>query len=360
VTSGASLAASAPSAGLRRGRLAEFVLLTLLVLLVAASVGARSLSLPAFLDALFSNPLAIEPRTQPDAFLLWQLRIPRVLLGALVGAALACAGSVLQSVFRNPLADPGLVGVSMGAALGAVSWIVLGAALIGSMPPGLAPYALPLAAFVGAAAVGLLAMRLASAAGELDTALLLLTGIAMNALAGALIGALVFVADDRQLRDLTFWTMGSLAGANWTLVLPTALFVLLSLAWLLTQARALDRLTLGEREAWFLGVDVPRTKRRLLLTTALIVGAAVAVSGSVGFVGLMTPHLARLAVGAPHRLALPVSCLLGASLVVTADLMARTLALPAELPVGLVTSLIGAPALLFLLQKSRTRRIDRS
>jgi len=352
------LAAAAGPGRTRGGRLAEFLLLTLLVLLTAAAVGARSLSPGALFAAFTSNPFAIDPRTQPDAFLLWQLRIPRVLLGALVGAALAGAGSVLQSVFRNPLADPGLVGVSMGAALGAVAWIVLGGALAGPLPPLIAPYTLPLAAFAGAFAVGLLAMRLSSAAGELDTALLLLTGIAMNALAAALIGALIFVADDRQLRDLTFWTLGSLASAHWALVVPTAVFVLLSVGWLLTQSRALDRLTLGEREAWFLGVDVPRTKRRLLLVTALIVGAAVAVSGSVGFVGLMTPHLARLVVGAPHRMALPASCLLGASLVVAADLLARTLVLPAELPVGLVTSLIGAPVLLLLLQQTRTRRVS--
>jgi len=343
-------------AGGRCGGLAGLTLLTVLVLGLATALGARSLSPGAFLEALASNPFALDARQAPDAFLLWQLRIPRVLLGALVGAALAAAGSVLQCVFRNPLADPGLVGVSMGAALGAVAWIVLGGAVLGPLAPSMAPYALPLAAFAGALAVGFIALRLASAAGELDIALLLLTGIAMNAMVAAVIGVLVFVSDDRQLRDLTFWSMGSLAGAHWSLLLPTVALVLPTIAWLITQARGLDRLTLGEREAWFLGVDVPRVKRRLLLATALIVGAAVAVSGSVGFVGLMTPHLARLAVGAPHRLALPVSCLLGACLVTVADLAARTLVLPAELPVGLVTSLIGAPALLWLLRRARAGR----
>jgi iron complex transport system permease protein len=336
--------------------LAGLSLLTLVVLALATALGARVLPPAAFLDALFSNPFALDARQAPDAFLLWQLRIPRVLLGALVGGALAAAGSVLQCLFRNPLADPGLVGVSMGAALGAVGWIVLGGALLGPVAPAFVPYALPLAAFAGAVAVGLIAMRLASAAGELDIALLLLTGIAMNAMVAAVIGVLVFVSDDRQLRDLTFWGMGSLSGAHWSLLVPTVALVLPTLAWLFAQSRALDRLALGEREAWFLGVDVPRVKRRLLLATALVVGAAVAVSGSVGFVGLMTPHLARLMVGAPHRLALPVSCLLGACLVTLADLAARTLVLPAELPVGLVTSLIGAPALLWLLQRTRAAR----
>jgi len=352
-------AAVFPGGGRTRGRLGGLgglCLLTGVVLGLATALGARALSPGDFLEALLSNPFALDARLDPDAFLLWQLRIPRVLLGALVGGALAAAGSVLQCLFRNPLADPGLVGVSMGAALGAVGWIVLGGALLGPLPPALLPYALPVAAFAGAVCIGLLAMRLASAAGQLDIALLLLTGIAMNALAAALIGVLVFLSDDRQLRDLTFWSMGSLAGAHWSLLVPTVVLVGPTVAWLFCQSRALDRLSLGEREAWFLGVDVPRVKRRLLLATALVVGAAVAVSGSVGFVGLMTPHLARLIVGAPHRLALPVSCLLGACLVTIADLAARTLVLPAELPVGLVTSLIGAPALLWLLQHSRAAR----
>lgn len=351
-----SLVLNLPADRSMRPSLGFFLVLMLVTLALAGATGARALSLGEWLRALLTNPWQIDPGTTPDAFLLWQLRLPRILLAALVGAGLAVSGCVLQALFRNPLADPGLIGVSMGAAVGAVAWIVLGAALFGgALSPTWQLYSLPFAAFLGALGIALLALFMAHRAGEVDTASLLLTGVALNALASALIGVMVFMADDRQLRDLTFWTMGSLSGSHWGLLLPGVFLILGPGAWILTQGWALDRLSIGEREAFYLGVDVARTKLCLLVATAVVVGTAVASVGAIGFVGLLIPHLARLAVGASHRLLLPVTACLGVVLVAGADAVARVVVLPAELPVGLLTALFGAPCLLILLWQRERR-----
>ncbi|EMH3281837.1 iron ABC transporter permease, partial [Burkholderia multivorans] len=249
-----------------------------------------------------------------------------------------------------PLADPGLVGVSSGAALGATAAIVLGPALFAAHA---GAAALPAAAFVGALAIAALVYRLAASRGRLALPLLLLAGIAINALVGAAIGLLTFVADDAQLRSLTFWSLGSLGGAQWPTLAAVAPCAVLGCALLMRERDALNALQLGETEALHLGVPVQRLKRRVLVAVALAVGALVSCAGIVGFIGLVAPHCVRLACGPDQRIVLPGAALLGALLTLAADLAARTLAAPAEIPLGVLTALLGAPFFLALLWKSR-------
>ncbi|MBX9750482.1 MAG: iron ABC transporter permease [Roseococcus sp.] len=327
-------------------------LLLLACLLAGVLLGPARVT-PAGLLATLADLLGWAPLDVAyarDAAILGVVRAPRVLLAAVLGAGLAMAGAVMQGLFRNPLADPGLIGVSAGAALAAVGAIVLGPALFGARSGALGLWLLPLAAFGGGLAATLLIARLATRDGVTGVALLLLAGVAVNALCGALTGLLVFMADDRQVRDITFWSLGSLAGARWVQLPVAALLVLLPALAMLPLARALNAVSLGEREAFHLGLRVESAKRLAVTLAAVAVSAGVALAGLIGFVGLVVPHLVRLMVGADHRLLLPGAALLGASLMVLADLAARSLAAPAELPVGVVTALIGAPFFLWLLR----------
>ena len=297
-------------------------------------------------------PWAFDVRQE---LVLTAIRLPRVVLGVLVGAGLAASGALMQGLFRNPLADPGLIGVSSGAALAAVVTIVAGPLLIGAWADALGPFLLPAMAFVGGAGATLLVYRLATREGRTSVATMLLAGVALNALAGAGTGLMTFLADDDQLRDLTFWMLGSLGGATWTrlaVVAPLLLAAVCAAPWF---SRSLNAMLLGEREARHLGIDTQRVKRSVIGLAALAVGAGVAVSGIIGFVGLVVPHLVRLALGPDHRLVLPGSVLLGGALLVGADLLARTIAAPAELPIGIVTSLVGGPFFLWLLLRDRRR-----
>ena len=282
-----------------------------------------------------------------------EIRSPRVLLAAFVGSSLALAGASLQGLFRNPLADPGLIGVSSGAALGAIAMIVVGSAL--EVPDWLDPYLLPLAAVAGGGLVTVFIYLFAQRFGQFNIVTILLLGIAVNALAGVGIGAFQYLSDDAQLRTLAFWMMGSFGCATWPTVLPAVALMVLAAAFLLGQQRALDRLQLGEAEARHVGVDVLRVKRLIVMMSAVAAGAGVAVAGTIGFVGLVVPHLVRLMGGAAHGFVLPGSVLLGGALMVCADLVARMAVIPAELPVGLVTSAIGAPFFLWLIARARPR-----
>ena len=292
-----------------------------------------------------ADPASVSTR---DLAVVWQLRIPRALLGAMVGAALAMAGASLQGLFGNPLADPGIVGVTQGAALGAVSAIVLGAGAYGV-------WTLPLAAFAGAGGAITLTYLLARPGQGTGTATLLLVGIAIAAFCSAMIGFLTYIASESELQSLVFWQMGSLAQADWMDVVAVApVFVLGTIA-LLRLATPLDMLALGERQAQHLGLDVKRTRLKLIAFSALLVGAAVAFAGSIGFVGLVVPHVVRLLVGPGHRWLLPVSGVAGALLIVVADTAARTLDPPSEIPLGLFSAALGAPFFLWLVMRQRHR-----
>jgi iron complex transport system permease protein len=261
----------------------------------------------------------------------------------------------MQGLFRNPLADPSLIGVSSGAALAAVVTIVLGPVLMGGWADALGPFLLPAAAFAGGVGATVLVYRLGTRNGQTSVATMLLAGIAINALAGAGTGLMTFIADDDQLRDLTFWTLGSLGGATWTQLAVVGPCLLGGMVAAPLLARPLNALLLGEGEAFHLGIDTERTKKQVVTLAALVVGAAVAVSGVIGFIGLVVPHLLRLAVGPDHRVLIPGSALLGGALLLGADVLARTIVAPAELPIGIVTALVGAPFFLWLLLRDRNR-----
>jgi len=331
-------------------------LLLLLVLWLSLALGPVSLPLGDTLRAalrLLGLPLDGNASVQQAELILSQIRMPRTLLGLAVGMVLALCGVAMQGLFRNPLADPGLVGVSSGAALGAAVAIVGGAAF-GGLPEAFAPYLLSAFAFVGGLLVTALVYRLGRRDGQTSVATMLLAGIALTALAGAAIGLFTYLADDATLRTLTFWNLGSLNGASYARLWPLLLATLAVALWLPRRARALNALLLGESEARHLGFDVERLKRELVFCTALGVGAAVAAAGLIGFIGLVVPHLMRLLVGPDHRLLLPASALAGASLLLLADLVARLALAPAELPIGIVTALIGAPFFLYLLVRGRS------
>lgn len=317
--------------------------LVLAVSLVSLGSGAAGLPLHRVLSAL----AGLAPLERRDAVILYDIRLPRLAMALLVGSALAVSGALMQGLFRNPLADPGLVGVGAGAGLGAVTAIVLG----GSLGAWAGPALVPIAAFAGGWAVTLLLARIATRAGRTSVATLLLAGIALGALAGAATGVLVFLADDTQLRDLTFWSMGSLAGASWVKVASAAPLILTVLLLAPGLGRGLDALALGEAAAQHMGIPVERTKRLAVLACAAAAGAAVAVSGGIAFVGIVVPHLLRLAGGPGHRLLLPRAALSGGALLAAADMVARGIVAPAELPIGIVTAVLGAPVFLWILLK---------
>lgn len=312
--------------------------LVLLTAIIACASGAVDIPLQA-IPTLFLHPGAGDPLWRS---VLFDIRLPRVLFALLTGMALALAGTTMQALFRNPLAEPGLVGISAGGALGAVTAIVLTAG--GFWHVAFAAFAGSLGATVCAYLVG---RRIAGVAG------LVLAGVAINTVAGSLIGLCSFVADEVQLRDLTFWSMGSLARANWQLLALLGPWTLLWCGWILRQWRVMNALLLGEREAQHLGFPLAWVRRRLILTTALIVGPLVAATGGIGFIGLLAPHLVRLTIGAEHRLLLPASALTGALALTLADWLARVAVIPVELPIGLVTSLLGGPFFLWILASGR-------
>tara|TARA_B100000287_G_scaffold425768_1_gene472635 strand:- start:450 stop:1556 length:1107 start_codon:yes stop_codon:yes gene_type:complete len=332
----------------------------ILVLLISAgffwalSVGPMAVTTADIVQALRGIFSASEIAGASD-WVVRELRLPRVLIALLVGAGLAVAGTVTQGVFRNPLADPGLIGVASGAALAAVAVIVLSNSLLSGWAQLTGPFALPLAAFAGGLLVTLAIYRLGTRDGQTQVALLLLAGVAINVLTGAATGVLTYMADDQQLRDMTFWSMGSLAHGRWNEILALLLFVFLPLLVVMRYSRVLNALLMGEQVASHLGFDIQHSRRWLLLASALMVGASVAVVGMIGFIGLVVPHLLRLMIGPDHRALLPLSALGGALLLLIADTFARTVLAPADLPVGLIMALIGGPVFLFLLLHQATR-----
>ena len=278
-----------------------------------------------------------------------EIRFPRTLLCMLVGAILALCGTVMQGLFRNPLAEPGIIGVSAGASLGAALAIVLFAEVSQQYPQFMNLAAVPVFAFLGGALTTVLVYKLGTSKMGTSVTIMLLAGVAISALSGAGIGYMSFVADDQMLRDLSLWSMGSLAGANWSGILLCATTLLLLMTIFTGKAMALNALLLGEAEAAHLGIPVQRLKRQLILLTAVGVGVTVSVSGMIGFIGLVIPHLGRMISGPDHRTLLPISALMGALLLTLADMFSRVVVAPAELPVGIVTALIGAPFFIYLL-----------
>ncbi|MDR0207920.1 MAG: iron ABC transporter permease [Pseudomonas putida] len=327
------------------------------MLAIWLSLALGPVSLPLF-DTLRAGlrllgvPVRAQGLEQAE-MILGQIRLPRTLLGLAVGAVLALSGVTMQGLFRNPLADPGLVGVASGAALGAAVAIV-GGSWLGGISEWFSPYLLSVSAFVGGLGVTALVYRLGRRDGQTSVATMLLAGIALTALAGSAVGLFTYLADDATLRTLTFWNLGSLNGASYERLWPLLLVTGAVALWLPRRAQALNALLLGESEARHLGIEVEALKRELVFCTALGVGAAVAAAGLIGFIGLVVPHLVRLLAGPDHRVLLPASLLAGGALLLFADLVARLALAPAELPIGIVTAFIGAPFFLFLLVRGRS------
>ena len=322
-------------------------MLLLVVSVWAFTAGAVKIPLADFIGILTGKS------SSNLSLIFWDIRVPRVLLGILIGASLAVAGALMQGLFRNPLADPGLLGVSSGAALGAVFVIVLGVLIFPAHNWLNDLRLLPFAAFGGAFVISVLIALIANRGGVTSVPVLLLAGVAINALVGSVIGFATFYSTDQQLRTLSFWTLGSLGGASWKLVVISAAFSLPLLATAPLIANALNALALGESNAGLLGFQPERIKKIIICLVAIGVGSAVALTGTIGFVGLVVPHMIRLILGPEHRGLLVGSAILGAILLVAADTVARVIVAPAELPIGIVTSVIGAPFLLWLLWRQR-------
>ncbi len=301
-------------------------------------------------DVEFSRVFSGELKELETEVLL-NIRGPRITLAVLVGAALGVSGAALQGLFRNPLADPGLIGVSAGAALGAVAAIVfLNSELL---PFQLGNYLIPSAAIIGSIVVIGLIYALTNGFKNSEITYVLLIGIALNALATVGIGLLTFISTDSQLRGLTYWMMGSFGAASWGLLMPAIIIIGASICTLISIARKLDIMQLGEVEAYRLGIRIKKVKMTVILLSALMVGMSVSLSGIIGFVGLVVPHLVRLIAGTNHTYLFAGSALLGVTITVGADLLSRTVISPAELPVGLATSALGAPFFLLLVIRLR-------
>ncbi|MFZ5733771.1 MAG: FecCD family ABC transporter permease [Pseudomonadota bacterium] len=322
--------------------------------IIAITIGAAGIPFSRLLSALGLTAPAEAALFARDQLVLWSIRIPRIVVTGLVGAMLAVAGAIMQGLFRNPLADPALVGVSSGGAFAAAAAIVYTDSQYGQSIKFLQFELLPIAAFLGSLITTFILYRIASRGGRTSVAIFLLSGLAIAALANAGLGLLVFIADDRQLRDITFWLLGSLAGSTWSkaaVIAPIAFVALSAVLWF---SRDLDLLVLGEAEAFHSGVNVQRLKTISIVAVSALTGAAVSVAGVIGFVGIVVPHVLRLAVGPGHRLLMPAAAILGAALMVFADTLARTLAAPAEVPIGILTAAIGAPFFLAIVLRQRS------
>lgn len=337
------------------GRLAIVILSGLLVVMMVVSMttGASGASAWTIIGGWFGVVPEHAEQALRDHAVIYNIRLPRMLLGVLVGAGLAVSGLLMQGLFRNPLADPGLVGVSAGAGLGAVSIIVLGTTVLAPLTALLGIYSLQIAAFFGGLATTFILYHVATRGGQTAIATMLLAGIAIAALAGAATGVLVYVATDSQLRDLTFWSLGSLSGANWTKMAASGPIIVAALVAAGFLSKGLNALTLGEATAAHLGVPVQRFKLLTIIAVAGATGASVAVSGGIGFVGIVVPHLLRLIIGPNHRYLLPATALLGASFLLMADAISRLIVAPAELPIGIVTAAFGGPFFLWILLRKR-------
>jgi iron complex transport system permease protein len=327
----------------------------LLFIAVFSSIGMGAVIItPLQIAGIFCKAMGVTTNiafTESQEAVMMAIRLPRVLLAILVGAALSVSGAAMQGLFRNPLADPSLIGISSGASLAAVASIVLGLNSITTLTGIWGSYTLSIITFAGAFLTAIVVYRLSQSGGKTIIATMLLAGIAINALAAAGTGVFTYAANDAQLRSITFWMLGSLGAATWNNVLGILPFTLLPVIILPTMAKALNAFALGEANAAHLGTNTERVKKTVVLLTALSVGATVAVAGVISFIGLVVPHIIRLLLGPDNRYLLLIAPLLGAFLLVSADVLARTVFIPAELPIGIITSLIGAPVFLYIVIK---------
>lgn len=337
------------------------MLVIILIIAIILSVGIGPLPLsPVQSIAVLLKQLGIHldtSFTNQQEIVVMAIRMPRVIFGIFIGATLAICGTAIQGLFRNPLADPALIGISSGAALFTVVMIVLGAQLFQNIFTILGNYVLSIAAFAGAFLTTILIYRISQAGGKTIVSTMLLAGIAISAMASAGTGIMTLIANDAQLRTITFWNLGSLGGATWVNVSVLVPLCLICIVGLPALSKPLNALVLGETNASLLGINVERLKTKAILLTAIGIGVCVSMSGIIGFVGLVTPHIIRKMIGPEHRQVFVASGLLGATLLVIADLVCRTIVAPIEIPIGIATALIGGPFFLYLLLKERKSQI---
>ncbi|WP_025761378.1 FecCD family ABC transporter permease [Dyadobacter tibetensis] len=345
---------------LRKGPMVLWVLFLCLLITMAFSAGLGAVNITiSEIITLIAEPLGYEGLQiieEQKSVIFWIIRLPRVMLSVLIGAGLGISGAALQGLFRNPVADAGLIGVTSGASLFAVLIIMLNARFLGIVNEYGGAYTLSLAAFTGAALTTFLVYQLSTITGNGGAATILLIGIAINALVGAFTGLMTYLASDDQLRSITFWSLGSLGGASWTAVAAVAPFILLSVLGLPLLGKSLNLLVLGESQARALGVNLTHLRRMVILLATLGVGASVAVAGTIGFIGLVVPHMVRNTLGPDHRTLLKASALGGAIVLTLADTLSRTLTAPSEIPIGIITALLGAPFFMYILWKQKTKQ----
>lgn len=332
--------------------------LLVVLCLFSLSIGAVPVSVSEIIGILLSKTgLGSADQTSVQSLVVLNIRLPRILFTVLVGAALGISGASLQGLFRNPLVEPGIIGVSSGAALGAIAVILGGKFIAPVFIQSLGSWLLPVFAFTGAVAATLITLRLGNYEGKTQVTILILAGVAITALTGAAIGLAIFYADEQQLRTYTFWTLGDLSVATWDKIMMLAPFVFVTVAGLAALGRPLNALALGEAEAFHSGVNVERLKTLTVILCALAVGTSVAFAGIIGFIGLVVPHIIRISISPDHELLLPASAIGGACLLILADMIGRTIVAPAELPIGIITAIIGTPFFLALLISSKKKRM---
>tara|TARA_X000000368_G_scaffold417382_1_gene413605 strand:- start:953 stop:1972 length:1020 start_codon:yes stop_codon:yes gene_type:complete len=332
----------------------KIFILTSVILLVSfylnISFGDASIGINKILLSLFGIDFNIP---EVSKFIFYEIRLPRVIIAFIVGSILALSGTIMQAIFRNPLADPGLIGVSSGGAVGAILFIISANYLNAHTFMWLQDSGMIIFPMIGAMATTFLVYKLSQSNGKTNVAVMLLTGLAINAIAGTIIGYATYFSTDDQLRSFTFWSLGSLGRADWGLVQVLFPLTVIAIIYKISLRRELNLMLLGEREALYLGVNIEKTRRNLIIVTSSIVGLTVSICGMIGFIGLITPHICRLIFGPNHNLLLPLSGMVGGIILVNADLVSRISIPYSELPIGIVTSLIGAPFFLYLIIKTK-------
>jgi len=307
-------------------------------------------SILQLLKGIISNDASV---SDADRFVMMDLRLPRIVMAILIGSSLAVSGTCLQGMFRNPLATPDLIGITSGASLFASIAIVLGVQLKAYIPEFMHFSLISSMAFVGALLTMILVYRISTINGKTNIMVMLLSGMAIAALGFAITGFIIYISKEEQLRDLTFWNLGSLAGANWTKNAILAVMIFLAYIVLITKGKALNAMMLGEKDAAHLGIKVERIKKQIILLTALMVGTSVAFAGTISFAGLIVPYILRIVFKSNYHIILPLSAVAGSILLLTADTISRTIAPPSEIPIGILTALMGAPIFITILIKSR-------
>lgn len=324
------------------------LLVLLGIVIISLKSGAYSFD-GAFGQLLKNGLIGKAGGSSSDSYVLYKLRLPRIVMGILVGSALAVSGTCLQGMFKNPLATPNLIGVTAGASLFAAISIVLGEYIRPFLPDVLHYSLISVMAFIGAILTMTFVYRISTTRRKTNVVIMLLAGVAISALAGAVTGFLTYLTKEEQLRDLTFWTLGSLGGATWVKNGILAVVILFSYSFLINKGKGLNAMMLGEEDAAHLGIPVEKIKRQIIILTALLVGTCVAFSGAIGFVGLIVPYILRLLFKSNYHIILPLSAVVGSILLLSADTVSRTIVAPSELPIGILTAFLGAPVFIVIL-----------